>query len=405
MFRKALVALFMTLCCGVGIAMAKAEEKTAAKLPLEDIETFAEVFSRIKKNYVEPLSDEQLLKYAIRGMAEELDPYSTYLDGQQYDTVKEDTQGKFGGLGIRITNNKSGLKVISPIDNTPATDADIRAGDIIIKVDGKRLSGLKRTESVDLLRGKVGTKVSLTLLRAGANKPLKKELIREFIQQKTIAYHWLKEGLAYIRITQFQAATAGDFREALFRLQDDSDRKLTGLVLDLRNNPGGLLNSAVSISDVFLNQGTIVSIKSRKKSTDRQYDATAKDFSNGIPLALLINGASASAAEIVAGALQDNQRATVIGEQSYGKGSVQSVISLSDNSALKLTTAKYYTPNGRSIDSIGIMPDLIVEAEKFITPLDNQAKKGKTQKENNNTLLEQDPQLRQAVEFLQESIL
>ena len=395
----------MTLCCGLGTAMAKAEEKAAAKLPLEDIETFAEVFSRIKKNYVEPLSDEQLLKYAIRGMAEELDPYSTYLDGRQYDDVKEDTQGKFGGLGIRITSNKSGLKVISPIDNTPATDADIRAGDIIIKVDGKRLSDLKRKESVDLLRGKVGSKVSLTLLRAGEEKPLKKELIREFIQQKTINYHWLKDGLAYIRITQFQAATAGDFREALFRLQDDSDKKLTGLVLDLRNNPGGLLNSAVSISDVFLNQGTIVSIKSRKKSTDRQYDATAKDFSNGIPLALLINGASASAAEIVAGALQDNQRATIIGEQSYGKGSVQSVISLSDNSALKLTTAKYYTPNGRSIDSIGIMPDLIVEAEKFIAPLSNQRKKGETQQENNDTLLERDPQLRQAVEFLQESIL
>ena len=381
------------------------QESKKPSIPLEDIATFADVFNRIKNEYVEPLSDEELLRYAIRGMAEELDPYSTYLDSKQYGYVREDTQGKFGGLGVRITHNRSGLAVISPIDNTPATDADIRAGDIIIQVDGKRLSGLKRKESIDLLRGEVGSKVSISLIREGEEKPLKKELIREFIQQKTISSTWLKKDVAYIRISQFQAATAGDFRDALFNFQADSERELAGLVVDLRNNPGGLLNSAISISDVFLKQGTIVSTKSRKKNADRKYAATAKDFSKGIPLVVLINGASASAAEIVAGALQDNQRATIFGEQSYGKGSVQSVINLGDNSALKLTTAKYYTPNGRSIDSIGIMPDVIIEAGKFVPPITRDTRAARQNKgQEHDELLERDQQLRKAVEFLQEAI-
>lgn len=376
------------------------EKENKSTIPLEEIATFVEVFDRIKGEYVESLSDEELLKYAIRGMAEELDPYSTYLDGKQYNSVKEDTQGKFGGLGLRITRNKTGLKVISPLDNTPATDADIRAGDIIIKVDGKRLSQLNSKESLSLLRGEVGSKVNISLIRKGEDEPLKKELIREYIQQKTISSRWLEKGVAYIRVSQFQAATASDFRDVLFRFQENKDQKLTGLVLDLRNNPGGLLNSAVSISDIFLDQGTIVSTKSRKKETDRKYNATPKDLSNGITLAILINGASASAAEIVAGALQDNQRATVVGEQSYGKGSVQSVIKLSDDTALKLTTAKYYTPNGRSIDSVGIMPDIIVEANKFQTPFirsESEAVKGSERPSA-------DKQLQKALEFLKAAI-
>ena len=398
-FCSASLIFFFAVSSFSAIAQTIDSESKKTSIPLEDIATFANVFDRIKNEYVEALTDEELLKFAIRGMAEELDPYSTYLDGNQFDYIKEDTQGKFGGLGLRVTHNKLGLLVISPIDNTPATDADIRAGDIITEVDGKRLSGFKRTESVGMLRGDVGSKVSISLLREGQAKPLKKDLVREFIQQKTITSNWLKNSVAYIRISQFQAATAGDFRDALFDLQDDKNRKLAGLVIDLRNNPGGLLNSAVSISDVFLDQGSIVSIKSRKKNADRQYDATAKDFSNGIPLALLINGASASAAEIVAGALQDNQRATIFGEQSYGKGSVQSVINLGGNSALKLTTAKYYTPSGRSIDSIGITPDFVIESGSYGSQNSNQ-EEGKV-----SEIDKQDQQLRKALEFLQEAIL
>lgn len=332
-------------------------------LPIDQIRSFADVFTRIKLNYVEPVSDEKLLGYAIEGMLNGLDPHSSYLKDEGYDELDEGTRGSFNGLGMEVIMEGGFVKVIAPIDDTPAATAGIQTGDLIVRIDGTPVSGLSLSEATEQMRGEPGTKITLTILRESEPEPFDVELKRAVVRLSSIKRKRLNDDIGYIRVTQFQIATAENFRKQLKMLQDESQFK--GLILDLRNNPGGLLTSAVSIADSFLTGGTIVSTKSRNSVNDQKYQATETDLLDGKPVVVLINGGSASASEIVAGALQDHKRALIIGTPSFGKGSVQTVINIGDKEAIKLTTARYYTPNGNSIQASGIVPDVLVEYRQF----------------------------------------
>ncbi len=347
----------------IGSQEEQISELAKTPLPLSEIKTFAEIFVRIKNSYVEPVSDEQLLEYAITGMLNGLDPHSDYLKVEKYDTLNESTTGKFGGLGMEVVLDGGFVKVVAPIDDTPAANAGIQSGDIIIQVDGETISGQNLRKTTDKMRGEPGTIVTLTIVRENETEPFELEIERAFIQVKSVKRKRLSDRIGYLRITQFQSATAENFRSELKKLRDLKD--FSGLILDLRNNPGGLLNSAISISDIFLTEGIIVSTKGRIEGNDVEYKATAVDSIDGKPIIVLINGGSASASEIVAGALQDHKRALILGTDSFGKGSVQSVITVSDGAGLKLTTARYYTPSGSSIQASGIVPDVTVEQRSF----------------------------------------
>lgn len=338
-------------------------ESQQTPLPLEQIKAFSEVFIRIKNSYVEPVSDEQLLEYAITGMLNGLDPHSAYLKQEKYDILNEGTSGKFVGLGMEVVLEGGFVKVIAPIDDTPAAEAGVESGDVIIKIDGETISGQDLKSSTDKMRGEPGTSVVLTIVRADQPEPFDVKIKRAVIKVKSVKRERLSDRIGYLRVTQFQAATAESFRSELKKLRDLKD--FSGLILDLRNNPGGLLNSAISISDTFLTDGIIVSTKGRGDGNSTEYRATAVDSLEGKPIVVLINGGSASASEIVAGALQDHKRALILGTDSFGKGSVQSVLTVSDGAGLKLTTARYYTPSGASIQASGIVPDVFVEQRKF----------------------------------------
>jgi len=335
----------------------------ATPLPIDQIRSFADIFTRIKLNYVEPVSDEQLLDYAIEGMLNGLDPHSSYLKDDGYEQLDEGTRGSFSGLGMEVIMEGGFVKVIAPIDDTPAATAGIETGDLIIRIDGKPVSGLSLSEATDQMRGEPGTKTILTILRESVSEPFDVELTRAVVRLSSVKRKRLSDDIGYIRVTQFQIATAENFRKELKMLRDENDFK--GLILDLRSNPGGLLTSAVSIADSFLTGGTIVSTKSRNAANDQKYDATETDLLDGKPVVVLINGGSASASEIVAGALQDHKRGLIIGTPSFGKGSVQTVINVGEQEAIKLTTARYYTPNGNSIQASGIVPDVTVEYRQF----------------------------------------
>jgi len=339
------------------------ELASSTPLPIDQIRSFADIFTRIKLNYVEPVTDEELLAYAIEGMLNGLDPHSSYLKDEGYEELDEGTRGSFNGLGMEVIMEGGFVKVIAPIDDTPAATAGIETGDLIVRIDGKPVSGLSLSEATDQMRGEPGTKIILTILRESEPEPFDVELKRAVVRLSSIKRKRLSDDIGYIRVTQFQIATAENFRKQLKMLRNESEFK--GLVLDLRNNPGGLLTSAVSIADSFLTGGTIVSTKSRNAVNDQKYQATETDLLNGKPVVVLINGGSASASEIVAGALQDHKRALIIGTPSFGKGSVQTVINVGDQEAIKLTTARYYTPNGNSIQASGIVPDVLVEYRQF----------------------------------------
>ena len=338
-------------------------ELAKTPLPLEQIKAFSEVFIRIKNSYVEPVSDEQLLEYAITGMLNGLDPHSAYLKQEKYETLNEGTSGKFGGLGMEVVLESGIVKVVAPIDDTPAAEAGIESGDIIIKIDGETISGQDLRSSTDKMRGEPGTSVVLTIVRESQPEPFDLKIKRAIIKVKSVKRERLSDRIGYLRVTQFQAATAENFRSELKKLRDLKD--FSGLILDLRNNPGGLLNSAISISDAFITDGTIVSTKGRVDGNNAEYKATPVDLLDGKPIVVLINGGSASASEIVAGALQDHKRGLILGTESFGKGSVQSVLTVSDGAGLKLTTARYYTPSGASIQASGIVPDVLVEQRSF----------------------------------------
>ncbi|WP_120995046.1 S41 family peptidase [Stutzerimonas urumqiensis] len=341
-----------------------AEPEIKAPLPLDELRTFAEVMDRIKAAYVEPVDDKTLLENAIKGMLSNLDPHSAYLEPEAFADLQETTSGEFGGLGIEVGIEDGFIKVIAPIDDTPASRGGIEAGDLIVKIDGQPTKGLGMMEAVEQMRGKPGTQVTLTLVREGG-KPFDVELTRSNIKVESVKSQMLEPGYGYLRITQFQVHSGDEVEKALARLRKENDGKLKGLVLDLRNNPGGVLQSAVEVADHFLTDGLIVYTEGRIPNSELRFSADPADASEGVPLVVLINGGSASASEIVAGALQDHKRAVLMGTDSFGKGSVQTVLPLNNDRALKLTTALYYTPDGRSIQAQGIEPDIRVERAKL----------------------------------------
>ncbi|WP_163369580.1 S41 family peptidase [Endozoicomonas acroporae] len=347
-------------------------EQPKGKLPLDELRAFTEVMERIKKAYVEEVDDRTLLENAIQGMLSGLDPHSAYLKPDDFKELEENTSGEFGGLGIEVGMEDGFIKVVSPIDDTPASKAGIQAGDLIIKLDDVSVKGMSLGESVDKMRGKAGTPIKLTIVREGVEKPLEIALERAVIRVQSVRARHLEPGYGYIRVSQFQADTGHELVDTLKELkQAQKDSKLNGLVLDLRNNPGGVLQAAVGVTDAFISEGLIVYTKGRIPNSELRFSASVDDPSEGVPLVVLINGGSASASEIVAGALQDHKRAVLMGTESFGKGSVQTVLPLSVDAAkgLKLTTALYYTPNGRSIQAEGIKPDILVQRAK-VTPID-----------------------------------
>ncbi|EPC00676.1 peptidase S41 [Litchfieldella anticariensis FP35 = DSM 16096] len=328
------------------------------ELPVEDVQTFVEVFERIKRAYVEEVDDSTLLRNAMRGMLGELDPHSAYLGREEFESLKESTEGQFGGIGIEVGMEDGQLTVISPIDDTPAQRAGLQSRDVILRVDGKSTDRLSLQEAVTLMRGEPGTEVEITILRSGEQAPRTVTLTREIIRTESVRSELLEPRYGYLRVSQFQSRTGEQVRSAIASLE--SEAPLEGLVLDLRNNPGGVLQSAVAVADVFLDSGLIVYTEGRLPDSDMSFSASADTPASDVPMVVLINGGSASAAEIVAGALQDQRRAVVMGTDSFGKGSVQQVMPLGNGDGLKLTTALYYTPNGRSIQAQGIEPDVEV---------------------------------------------
>jgi carboxyl-terminal processing protease len=342
-----------------------------APLPLDELRTFAEVMDRIKAAYVEPVDDKTLLENAIKGMLSNLDPHSAYLGPEDFQELQESTSGEFGGLGIEVGAEDNFIKVVSPIDDTPASRAGIQAGDLIVKINGQPTRGQSMTEAVDKMRGKIGEKITLTLVRDGGT-PFDVTLARAVIQVKSVKAQMLENGYGYIRITQFQVKTGDEVSKALAKLRKDNGKKLSGLILDLRNNPGGVLQAAVEVVDHFISKGLIVYTKGRIANSELRFSATGHDESEAVPLVVLINGGSASASEIVAGALQDHKRGVLMGTDSFGKGSVQTVLPLNGDRALKITTALYYTPNGRSIQAQGIIPDVEVRQGKLTSDSDSE---------------------------------
>jgi carboxyl-terminal processing protease len=330
----------------------------AEGLPLEELRAFAEVFGRIKSDYVEPVDDRKLLNYAIEGMLSGLDPHSAYLDEDDYRDIRIGTSGEFGGLGIEVGMEDGFVKVISPIDDTPAQRAGVRSGDLIIRLDDQQVKGLTLNEAVKLMRGKPGTKIRLTIVREGVDKPLVITVERAIIKTVSVKHRMLEPGFGYVRLSQFQARTPEDMLTAIGALKRQADGELKGLVLDMRDNPGGVLNAAVAVSDAFLTSGTIVYTEGRVRDSQLRFKAAPDDVLEGAPIVVLVNGGSASASEIVAGALQDHKRAVIMGQQTFGKGSVQTIVPVNERTAVKLTTARYFTPSGRSIQAEGIVPDI-----------------------------------------------
>ncbi len=399
---------------------------TTDALPLDDLRIFAQVLQRIRDSYVEPISDKELLGAAIRGLLYELDPHSTYLESKEFSDLQVTTSGEFGGVGIEIGVADGFIKVVSPIDDTPASRAGLRPGDFVIRIDGDSVKGMSLSEAVNRMRGKVGTEVELTIMREGKDKPFDVLLMREKIKMTSVRSRELTPGFAYLRVTQFQTRTGADAEKEI-KVLLAAQEPLQGLVLDMRNNPGGVLSGAQQVADLFLDGGNIVYTQGRDHATQQRLDATPGDLLNGLPMVVLVNAGSASAAEIVAGALQDQQRAVIVGTPTFGKGSVQTVFPLQQDRALKLTTARYYTPSGRSIQAQGIVPDIRVEDAR-LTQRDEDAafreadlpghltnsngapeRKGKSQKtgdeEKPKTLAEDDYQLYEALNILRGMVL
>lgn len=344
----------------VSVGLAAAEKKPGA-LPLAELRAFSEIFEKIKTDYVESIEDTQLLRSAIRGMLAGLDPHSAYLVPDDYKDLRAGTTGEFGGLGIEVGMENGFIRVIAPIDDTPAARAGVKAGDVIVRLDDTPVKGLTLNEAVKRMRGKPGSEIVLTIVREGIEKPLKLTLKRDVIKVTSIRSRTLSPGYGYVRISQFQSRTSENMLDSINRLLEQNDGKLNGLILDLRNNPGGVLGGAVAVSDAFLTDGLIVYTEGRLSDSRLSYNAKPSDVLAGAPMVVLVNGGSASASEIVAGALQDHKRAVIMGSQTFGKGSVQTILPMENGSALKLTTARYFTPSGTSIQAKGIRPDIILD--------------------------------------------
>src|SRR6476469_5676394 len=342
-----------------------ARAQAAAADTYRQLNLFGDVFERVRADYVEKPDDGKLIESAINGMLAGLDPHSSYMDAKSYRDMQVQTRGEFGGLGIEVTMEEGLIKVVAPIDDTPAAKAGVQANDLITKLDDDQVQGMTLNQAVEKMRGPVNTNIKLTVMRKGQDKPLEFTLTRAVIHVRSVRWHVEGEDLGYIRVTQFNEQTTEGLRKAIAEISAKvPEDKLKGYVLDLRNNPGGLLDQAISVSDAFLQKGEIVSTRGRNADETQRFNARAGDLTKGKPLIVLINGGSASASEIVAGALQDDKRATLVGTRSFGKGSVQTIIPMgADKGALRLTTARYFTPSGRSIQAKGIEPDIKVLQE------------------------------------------
>jgi carboxyl-terminal processing protease len=355
------------LCAAGNSAWVSAQEAPAPRpLPIDEVRLFAEALEAIRTAYVQEIDDKTLINYAIRGMLAGLDPHSAYLSADDFESLQESTEGQFGGLGIEVGEENGYIKVITPLDDSPAGRAGVMPGDLIVEINGRPLREMLVNDAVEMLRGEPGTSVRLTLMRENEAEPIDLLLTREIINVVSVRHRMLEPGYAYLRIAQFRVNTGQEVVRALTRMQEENGGPLRGLVLDLRNNPGGVLQASVEVADAFLTNGQIVYTEGRFDASDGNFYATAADPSAGVPLVVLVNTGSASAAEIVAGALQDQGRAVIMGTRSFGKGSVQSVLPLNNERALKLTTSLYFTPSGRSIQASGIEPDIIVD-EALVT--------------------------------------
>src|SRR5438034_5988848 len=330
----------------------------------KQLNLFGEVFERVRADYVDDVSDNSLVESAINGMLTSLDPHSNYLNSKNFNDMKVQTRGEFGGLGIEVSMENGLVKVVSPIDDTPAAHAGLKPGDLITHLDGTPVQGLTLPEAVDRMRGPVNSDINLTIRRE-SKEPFDVKLTRAIIKIQSVRSHIESKNIGYIRITSFNEQTDVGLANAMKNLRQQADNKLIGVILDLRNNPGGLLDQAVAVADAFLEKGEIVSTRGKRAEEAQRYNARPGDIASGLPVAVLINGGSASASEIVAGALQEHHRAVLIGTKSFGKGSVQTIIPLPGHGAMRLTTARYYTPSGRSIQAKGIDPDIVVEAAKI----------------------------------------
>ena len=394
------------------------EDVHAAKtsLPLNQLQAFSEVYLKIKQHYVQDISDKEIFDNAIKGMLEGLDPHSTFLNEKDFKDLQIGTKGEFGGLGIEITMEGGYVKVITPIDDTPAFKAGIEAGDLIIEIDNKSVQGMSLGEAVDLMRGKIGTSILLTIAREGENSPIEVKITRDKIKVKSVKYEIIDDNYGYIRISSFQTKTGNNLKKAIKELKAKSKNNIKGYVIDMRNNPGGVLGAAVDVSDAFIKgKKKIVFTKGRTEDAMYEFVSNNTDLADGKPIVVLINGGSASASEIVAGALQDHKRAIIMGTQSFGKGSVQTILPITSKTAVKITTARYYTPKGRSIQAKGITPDIIVEnlklgsisQDKILKESDlmghlknNEKKNSKEDKKKQNRNLEDDYQLSEAINLL-----
>ena len=343
------------LCLSVPVAATEPE----GQLPLDELRTFADVYNQIRIGYVEEIDDSTLLEYAIQGMLMGLDPHSVYMNKDDFSDLQTSTSGEFNGLGLEVGMEDGYITIISPIDGSPAAAANLQSGDVILKLDNAPVQGMSLSEAIEIMRGPKGSEIELSIGRPGESQPFTVTLVRDTIKVASVRGRWLEPGYGYIRIAQFQQSTGEDVSKQLNKLLDKE--KLKGLVLDLRNNPGGVLGASVSVAGLFLNGGPVVYTEGRLPNSDMHFDAQPGDATDGAPIVVLINAGSASASEIVAGALQDRGRAVVMGSDSFGKGSVQTILPLSESRAVKLTTARYFTPDGRSIQAEGIVPDILVE--------------------------------------------
>ena len=361
-----LIARAGALTAGLAFAAAWAAEDERpplpaplpAPLPIDQLEAFGEVFDLVKKHYVQPVDDRELLVEAIRGMVDGLDPHSTYLTAEDHEAMKESTSGEFGGLGIEITAEDGLIRIITPLDGSPAHEAGLLPGDLVTRVDGESVRDLTADEAAKRIRGLPGTPVTLTIVREGEEGPIEFTIVRDIVEIASVKADLVEPGFARIRISSFQTHTGARLVEAIRKVEEANEGPLSGAVLDLRNNPGGILSGAVSVADAFLDDGLIVYTQGREPASREEYYAKPSDFLGGVPIVALVNSGSASAAEIVAGALQDRRRAVIAGTRTFGKGSVQTIFTLGDGSALKLTTSRYYTPSGHSIQARGIIPDI-----------------------------------------------
>ena len=367
LYKKKIVKFFITfslivLAFSYIIILSNSRAANDSDDVYKQLNMFGEVYERVRREYVEEVSDKELIEAAIEGMLQSLDPHSSFMNADTFKDMQVQTRGEFGGLGIEVSMEEGLVKVVSPIDDTPAFRAGIQAGDFIIEINGESVIGMSLGDAVDRMRGKINTEIVITVLR-GKEDPFEVTIIRDRIKIQSVRSR--KEGnAAYLRITSFNEKTQSGLLKEMKKLKEELGNNISGIVLDLRNNPGGLLEQAIAVSDAFLNQGEIVSTRGRTNRGQQRFNATKGDISDGLPIVVLINSGSASASEIVAGALQDHKRAIIMGTTSFGKGSVQTIIPVQKDSAMRLTTAKYFTPSGRSIQATGIVPDIIVKQSK-----------------------------------------